>query len=784
MDKAPNTYQSMDPKPPVFDYPSGPSSGSLLQPDAAGGGIAFSVPAENHRSSRFHHIADLDRFFSRVYRYHQRNGYFCMLLQESLELIQLAYVVIFSTFLLECVEFEVLFADRLPSSWFNSSKQLIHNCTVSESGVVGGCKVKFADAVLSTEQCLKNFSTGIIVLIIVAAIFWFARFVKVLSHVFSYAETRRFYRNALKIEDTDLANLTWHEVLQRLLHAQKIHHMCIHKPELTELDVYHRILRVENYLVAMINKNVIPVSFRVPFLGDVTIFTKIYLKNLDYILFCPYGLGAPLEQNWQLREEYKLYGRRLDVAEKLRKRIEYIALFNFVCSPFVLFWRILYAFFDYADIVKRDPGALGARRWSYYGRYFLRHFNEVDHELDARLRRAYKPATQYMNIFTSPALVILAKNMTFIFGSLLAVLVICAVIDEDFLKVSHVLTIITVLGVTVTICRACIPDENAVFNPDVLLSEIVSETHYAPETWKGRAHTTDVRHDFSQLFQYRFVHICEELLSPIITPFILFFALRNRCLTIVDFFRNFTVELVGVGDVCSFAEMDIRKHGDPAWEPDDTMHEDRIVDGEEFKADYGKTELSLIHFKLTNPEWKPTMEAMWFMQKLREQVEKGVQELAQPNTNVENNSVLASLSALGPRVQGIVAASVLRGGPEISRGGVNSQEGSLSGSGNAGLLNSVMGSAGVATPPAVSGMGSAALSPLELTTADMSFSALFLHEIHRNRVKSRLGQYGRIGEEEEPEDASTRPAGSSSARSSVRMYDEEEEGMPLLNLKK
>lgn len=36
---------------------------------------------------------------------------------------------------------------------------------------------------------------------------------------------------------------------------------------------------------------------------------------------------------------------------------------------------------------------------------------------------------------------------------------------------------------------------------------------------------------------------------------------------IVDFFRNFTVEVVGVGDTCSFAQMDVRQHGHPAVGP-------------------------------------------------------------------------------------------------------------------------------------------------------------------------------------------------------------------------
>lgn len=59
------------------------------------------------------------------------------------------------------------------------------------------------------------------------------------------------------------------------------------------------------------------------------------------------------------------------------------------------------------------------------------------------------------------------------------------------------------------------------------------------------------------------VFILEELFSPIVTPFILIFLLRNKSLEIIDFFRNFTVEVVGVGDICSFAQMDIRRHGNP-----------------------------------------------------------------------------------------------------------------------------------------------------------------------------------------------------------------------------
>lgn len=64
----------------------------------------------------------------------------------------------------------------------------------------------------------------------------------------------------------------------------------------------------------------------------------------------------------------------------------------------------------------------------------------------------------------------------------------------------------------------------------------------------------------------------EELISPIVTPILLCFSIRHKALDIVDFYRNFTVEVVGVGDVCSFAQLDVKKHGNPDVSKLDTRH--------------------------------------------------------------------------------------------------------------------------------------------------------------------------------------------------------------------
>lgn len=64
--------------------------------------------------------------------------------------------------------------------------------------------------------------------------------------------------------------------------------MCIHKKDLTELDIYHRILRFKNYMVAMVNKSLIPVHLKVPIYGNVIFFSRGLKYNIELLFFSNY----------------------------------------------------------------------------------------------------------------------------------------------------------------------------------------------------------------------------------------------------------------------------------------------------------------------------------------------------------------------------------------------------------------------------------------------------------------------------------------------------------------
>ena len=721
--------------------------------------IMIHVVPENS-IARWNHIDDLDSFFTRMYHYHQKHGFSCMMLQEAFELLQFIFIAGFSAFLFRCVDYSVLFREN------------------SSPGIANKTKITLSDAILPTDQCSSNLRAMWVFLTVPAA-FWILRVVKVVHHLLQYWDIKEFFNTALKIKDSDLDNLTWHEVQCRVREVQQEQQMCIHKADLSELDIYHRILRFKNYMVAMVNKSLLPVKLHVPFgIGQVVFFTRGLKYNIELLLF--WGPWAPFEKKWHLKEDFKKASKRKELARQLSKHILCVGIANLVMCPLILLWQILYFFFNYAEMIKREPGSLGLRSWSLYGRLYLRHFNELDHELNARLNRAYRPAAKYMNIFVSPLWAVVARNVYFMSGAVLAVLVALTMYDEDVLAVEHVLTIMTGLGVVIAVCRVFIPDENMVWCPEKLLLAVLAEIHYLPDKWKGQAHTNKVRDEFSQLFHYKAVYVLEELLSPLITPFILCFQLRSRALDIVDFFRNFTVEVMGVGDICSFAQMDIRKHGNPTWQVSETSLPSGSRESRpKVQAEDGKTELSLLHFMFTNPEWKPPEAAQNFVTAFRNQAKKDVDRMIGIAESYSNNplySSLYSLSSLGAGFNSVVASAIcgnlgtnaslemtpqfqapfatsahrsnLRSKETFSgvqsttpvsavRGGLSHAEGPGRSS-EKGLLYALQqGFPANSLGASVFGQGmdiTQETEQLEITTAEMSLSAIYLHELHNRQM--------------------------------------------------
>lgn len=80
----------------------------------------------------------------------------------------------------------------------------------------------------------------------------------------------------------------------------------------------------------------------------------------------------------------------------------------------------------------------------------------------------------------------------------------------------------TVAGGVALACGVFIPNEHMVLCQQQLMQQIVAFIHYAPRAWLAKAHSTEVYADFARIFRLRAVLLAEELVSPLVTPLVLY----------------------------------------------------------------------------------------------------------------------------------------------------------------------------------------------------------------------------------------------------------------------
>lgn len=78
-------------------------------------------------------------------------------------------------------------------------------------------------------------------------------------------------------------------------------------------------------------------------------------------------------------------------------------------------------------------------------------------------------------------------------------------------------------------------------------------THYLPSSWNRRLHTVEVKNEFCELYSLKIIIILNEIFSLILTPFILWFRALSSSGAIIDFFREYSIHVDGLGYVCYFA---------------------------------------------------------------------------------------------------------------------------------------------------------------------------------------------------------------------------------------
>ncbi|KAH7369736.1 autophagy-related protein 9 [Rhexocercosporidium sp. MPI-PUGE-AT-0058] len=492
---------------------------------------------------RWINVVNLDSFIEEVYEYYIGAGIWCIVLDKALNLAQIIFVAVFTTFLTQCVDYSAI-----PHSK-KLSQVLVPQCTKKISGM-----------------------PNVAIWLFTLHIFW--RVYQLLIDIPRLMRIRDFFVHLLEVPDGDMQTISWQDVVARIMAlrdanpvtAEKISPQARKylgsqsKQRLDAHDIANRLMRKENYLIAMFNKDILDLTLPFPFLQDRQLFSRTLLWNLDWCV-----MGLIFNDSGQVRQLILKDSHRRQLSEALRGRFLFAGFMNVIFAPVIVIYLMIVYFLRYFNEYKKDPSAIGSRQYTPLAEWKFREFNELHHLFHKRVNMSYPFASRYLDQFPKVKSVQLARFMSFIAGAIVSVLAVATLWDpESFLSFDitsdrTVLFYLTVFGGIWAAMNGMIPEENLVFEPEYALRQVIEYTHYMPTQWQNRLHSDEVKREFATLYQLKIVIFLEEVLSIIVTPFILWFSLPKCSDQIIDFFREFTIHVDGVGYVCSFAVFDFKK---------------------------------------------------------------------------------------------------------------------------------------------------------------------------------------------------------------------------------
>lgn len=540
---------------------------------------------------------NLDTFYLRIYEYCKERGYQCIVATRVLNLLALTFMIAFTGFLTLFVNWKVVMActdtnrcsqqDMVNTRPFTTRWEIDHVTGLPVAKSIG-------------------FPTVFIVLFLLfSCAFLLQNVVRCAYDIKEFWAIKKFMNDRLKISEAHMETIEWNEIIDKLIQLQD-NGVLITRNKITPLDITNRIMRKENFFIAMINKNVVCVDFP-PLKGRLSPFlTKTMEWNLNYCIIS--HMYDP--QTFAVKQRF------ISNPEALSRRLFLCGILNLVLSPFIALFVLLYSFFKHGQKMHKNPSTLGARHWSPMARWRMREFNELDHFFDNRMNASLPKANKYVAQFPSMSISIVAKFMVFVGSSICGVIIVLSLMDEALLlhvKVfdRNLLWYLAICGLIVASARPLVIDRHENFEPDKAFAALVEYTHYYPSRWRNKVHSPETYAAFSVLFPFQIATFLYEVLSIFVVPLLLIFYLPKQAAEITKFVKDFTETRPELGDVCSFAVFDFERHGHAKYGA-------QVPHDKYYRSRQGKMEKSFITFLANNPNWEPSDDGKLLVKKVHE----------------------------------------------------------------------------------------------------------------------------------------------------------------------
>lgn len=539
------------------------------------------IPPRERALYLWANIINMDEFLVDLYYYYRGKGLLNIILSRIVGLFILIFILSFTVFLKWGINYDY---------FLNEWNSIDHSTSITLSDLIIP-NYLFTQTPFLAKFLLFGFSCYIILRLIQLYF----------DYNYKLKEIKNFYKHLIGItNDDELMTISWITIVERLMLLKDYNSLTStnanlpphylndlnSKIRLNAHDIANRIMRKDNYMIALINKEVLDLSIPIfensknsEFLNQFNIFStkSVLTKTLEWNLKLCIN-NFVFNNHGQINSKILKEGNRNQLSKELSSRFKMAAIINLILCPFIVVYFVLLYFFRYFNEYKSNPSSLlGLRQYTPWAEWKLREFNELPHFFIKRLHLSIGPANTYISQFPGGFLVInLMSLVNFISGAITAVLVIMGLWFEDedhsfwsfeitvnksslfYISLFGTLWAITLNSNSSTLTNSSENVNNQshasfFYDPEASLRYVSQFTHYLPSRWNGKLHTIKVKNEFCELYNLKIIIIINEIISLILTPFILWFKVSNNASSIIDFFREYSIHVDGLGYVCYFA---------------------------------------------------------------------------------------------------------------------------------------------------------------------------------------------------------------------------------------
>ena len=251
----------------------------------------------------------------------------------DLVLSTIIFVAIFVTFLTQCVDYS-----KIPKS--TTLSQVVYpQCTKKISG-------------------MPNVAIWLFTLWVFGQIWLFVVDIPRLMRLHD------FFLYLLEVPDSDIQTVSWQEIVARLMALRDQNPITVEKitpanrkyigtqskQRLDAHDIANRLMRRENYFIALFNKEILDLTLPLPFLQGRQLFSRTLYWNLNWCI-----MDFIFNQQNQVNQLVLKDSHRRQLSEGLRNRFLFAAFMNIIFAPLIVMYLLTVYFLKYFNASNSAP---------------------------------------------------------------------------------------------------------------------------------------------------------------------------------------------------------------------------------------------------------------------------------------------------------------------------------------------------------------------------------------------------------------------------------------------